>query len=141
MARALGPVLGVRRLATISGRRPVTVTLGTPRRMRDHVDWQCPFRLTGLRHTVVEHGYGVDAIQALTNALEGIRVTLRDRGPRVSWLEPSDAGGFDRMVPLLFGPAFVKRVNRAIDREFAAFTRAMARRHRRRAGARRRRSR
>src|SRR5882672_7544667 len=99
MSRAFGPVLGVRRLSIVPSGRRVTVMLGKPRKATRH--WECPFRITGLRVPRVQHGYGVDAIQALANALEGVRVTLERSRTRLSWFEPDDAG-FERTVPRIF---------------------------------------
>jgi hypothetical protein len=51
----------------------VTVSLGMPRLPKGKTDWECPFRISGGGIRVNECGYGVDAIQALQNALGSIR--------------------------------------------------------------------
>ena len=129
MGRPFGLVIGVRRLSR-PGCHRVTVTLGKPRRMKDGEDWECPFRIDGLRSRRILYGYGVDAIQALTTALEGIRVTLEQNGKRLSWISgiPGDAG-FERPVPRGLGLEFSRRLNRMVDREIARFVRAQERRH------------
>lgn len=108
------------------------MTLGKPRRLKGG-DWECPFHIVGLRTKTVESGYGVDAVQALTMALEGIRVTLERSGQRLSWIggEPGDTG-FGRLIPTSLGPAFSKRVNRIVDREIVRFVGLLKRRHRKR---------
>ena len=142
MARAFGPILGARRLIVAGSRRPVTVTLGKPRRSERYAEtWECPFGITGLGNRGSHYGYGVDAIQALTNALEGIRVTLERSGKRLGWFEPGDAAGFERVIPSVFGRRFTQRLHRIIDREIALNVRALERRWRRRQARRRRRSR
>jgi hypothetical protein len=114
----------------------VTVTLGKPREMQGE-DWECPFQITGLRARGIEFGHGVDAIQALTTALEGIRIRLEQSGQRLSWVggQPGDPG-FERPVTTSFGPGFSKRVNRMVDREITRFVRALERRHRKRSAKR-----
>jgi hypothetical protein len=113
--------------------------------MKGYPDWECPFRLRGLGVNQVQLGYGVDGIQAVTNALEGIRYAL-DRletplvlpfGTAASWkATPARwkkghlefGTGFHRFIPIGFG-AFTRRLERLVDREVAAFGRALKRRH------------
>ena len=133
MGRRFGPIIGVRHLSG-AGSRKVTVSLGKPRRMRRGEDCECPFRIGGLGGSAVQYGYGVDAIQALTTALEGIRVTLDRSGKRLAWIG-GDAGdpGVERPVPSALGLNFSRRLNRIIDREVAQFLREQERRHAKRA--------
>jgi hypothetical protein len=130
MGRPFGPIIAMRQLSGARSRK-VTVSLGKPRRMKRGEDWECPFRISG---SAVQYGYGVDAIQALTTALEGIRVTLERSGKRLSWVggNPGDPG-FERPVPSALGVDFSRRLNRIIDREVAQFVRVQERRHARRA--------
>lgn len=131
MGRTFGPVVGSRRLLR-DGSREATIVLGKPRRTKRGSDWECPFRIEGLTMRGIKHGYGVDAIQALTTALEGIRTMLEGCGERLSWIGgyPGDPG-FERPVPSGLGMAFAHRLNRMIDREVAQFLRAQERRHKR----------
>lgn len=132
MRRPFGTIIGVRRLSRAGSQKGPTVILGKPRRMRDGEDWECPFRIEGLgsRSRGIQYGYGVDAIQALTTALEGIRVTFEQSGKRLSWIggRPGDPG-FERPVPTSLGLEFSRRLNRIIDREIARFVRIQERRH------------
>jgi hypothetical protein len=98
--------------------------------MKGGEDWECPFRIEGLRTRGIQYGYGVDAVQALTTALEGIRVTLERSGKRLSWIggAPGDPG-FERPVPTSLGLDFSRRLNRMIDREIARFVRIQEQRH------------
>ena len=133
MAQPVGSIIGTRELSREGSRgKPVTVTLGKPRKRADG-DWECAFRIAGLRVRAVQYGYGVDAIQALTTALEGIRVTLERSGQRLAWIggEAGDAG-FERLVPTSFGPAFTSRLNRLIDREINRVVQRLERQHLRR---------
>jgi hypothetical protein len=99
-------------------------------------DWECPFRVVGLGVRSVQYGYGVDSMQALATALEGIRVTLEKSGTRFTWIgssEPGDAG-FERLVTTSFGVRFTQRLNRLIDKEIKSLVEGLKRRHLRRLG-------
>lgn len=126
----VGTVIGERRL--LRGGDPeqaVTVTLGSPRRVKGTRDWRCPFRIAGLGLRRVEYGCGVDAIQALTSALEGIRAILDETGEPLSWDGVLDGqSGFQRLVPLLPDPVRSRRLERLLDRSLGAQVRAVARR-------------
>ena len=129
MNRNFGGILGERKLHRKVGHRTVVtvVTLGTPRRKESN-DWECPFHITGQR---VQYGYGVDAIQALTTALDGIWVMLKKSGHEFSWLG-GDYTGFDRLVTSSFGTKFTTRLNRIIDREIEHFVNGRERVHKKR---------
>src|SRR5258706_7320787 len=113
MGQPFGPVTGVRLLSR-AGSQKVTVSLGKPRRMKSGQDWECPFRIAGLGARGIQYGYGVDALQALTTALEGIRVTLERSGKRMSWIGgyPGDPG-FERPIPSVLGLAVSRRLHRS----------------------------
>ena len=70
-------------------------------------------------------GHGIDSIQALLMALEGIRTKLEQSSTRLAW-EGGDPGdtGFARFVPTFFGLSFSGRINRLINREVRRFGRA-----------------
>src|SRR5215831_9494203 len=64
--KTIGDIIGVRRLVFRDApRKTLVVTLGKPRRMKGHQDWECPFCIKGAGMTRLEFGYGVDALQAL----------------------------------------------------------------------------
>ena len=87
-----------------SPRRTVVVSLGKPRRTKGTQDWECPFQIRGSGMRRVEYGRGIDAFQALTMALEGIRYFLdRSRMP-LAWTGVRDDTGFQRLIPLLPEP-------------------------------------
>lgn len=126
MKRSLGGILGVRQLHRRVGSRDkaTTVTLGKPRRGKD-ADWECPFHITGYG---IHRGYGVDAIQALTTALEGIRVILEQSEQQFTWLG-GDYIGFDRHVTSSLGRKFNTRLNRIIDLEIRHFVNSLKHAH------------
>jgi hypothetical protein len=117
--RPFGPVLGERHLHTRgAATRRVTVTLGKPRRMTDHPDWECPFQIRGLGRTRIAYGHGVDALQALTTALWGIRVALDESKVPLGWTGGlDDHSGFHHLVPIGPAPRFERRYQRAVDCE------------------------
>lgn len=127
MKRKFGEIIGERQLSRVgSQEKYTTIALGKPRRNKDG-DWECPFRITGSK---IQYGYGIDALQALTTALEGIRVMLEQSGKTFSLVggEPGYTG-FDRPVPSSLGAEFNVRLNRIIDREIAKFVDGLERAH------------
>jgi hypothetical protein len=107
----------------------VVVSLGAPRKRRGQTDWECPFRIRGAGLTRVEYGYGVDSVQALTTALEGIRALLDNSGQSLSWEDVlPDETGFQRLIPISFGTAFSRRLERLLDREITRQLQRMRRR-------------
>jgi hypothetical protein len=85
-------------------------------------EWQGAFLVSGLADLRVRRGHGADGVQALQQALEGIRVLIRDSGIPMTWLGGNVPGaGFPRSIPLFFGPEFVARVEGLIDDEIEAF--------------------
>ncbi|MGH7267313.1 MAG: DUF6968 family protein [Candidatus Rokuibacteriota bacterium] len=130
MSRWRGAVVGARRLRRPGSRRTVLVRVGMPR--RSGRDWVVPFQLRGLAPSRIRYSYGVDALQALMLAFEGIRVTLETRGKALTWLGEPGESGFYRFVPDLGIPPVRRRPEKAIDREMRAFLRKLERRYRRR---------
>lgn len=125
MNRTQEHVLGTRRLRVLGKNRWVTVTLGTPRRVRRD-EWACSFRIDGISADVATEVLGTDAIQSLMLALERIRIALDESGWRFAWGSDEDETGFPRYVPLFRGPEFATRVNRYIDRAVARAPRTPA---------------
>jgi Domain of unknown function (DUF6968) len=117
VTRPFGPIVAERNLVAFNheGER-VRVTLGMPRWNRR--EWECPFRIRGAGVSEVEFGYGVDSMQALTTALEGIRFVLDKKFGSLGWEDvlPDDSG-FQRLIPITFGKAFSKRLERLVDGE------------------------
>jgi hypothetical protein len=104
----------------------VTVRLMAPYLEKDST-WVCAFAIRGLGRSPINAGYGIDAFQALQNALEAIRVRLEQSGRRLSWVERDDPG-FPRYVPYFFGSAVSRRLSRLVDREVESFARDVLRR-------------
>ena len=127
-------VIGERRLVFRDApRKNLVVTLGKPRRIKGYPDWECPFRIKGPGVARFDFGYGVDAIQALTTALDGIRSMLDDIGKPLAWSGVlPDHTGFQRAIPIAAGPEISARLERLVDRELDRHLRQLERRHRKR---------
>ena len=99
--------------------------------MKGSQDWECPFRIRGLGAPRIEYAYGVDAFQALTMALQGIRYFLDGSRVPLSWTGVlEDSTGFQRLIPLLPEPGGTRRLERLVDRELRLRLERLKRRHR-----------
>lgn len=121
--RFLG-VIAKRTLSWSDGRKgAVEITFCRPQRdVHEGGDWVCRFQVQGLGSSRIRSAHGIDALQALLNAYEAVRVYLEPHLPRLAW----DAGGpgdvgFVRMLPTFFGPAFSARLSRLVDSEIRRF--------------------
>lgn len=132
--KAFGPTIAERRLvADDPGIGAVIVSLGTPRHNGSE-EWECPFRIKGRGLKIVEFGRGVDAMQALTTALDGIRYFLDQTNLALSWENgiPNHTG-FQRSITIALGATFAKRLERLVDREIARHVRTLQTHGKRRA--------
>ena len=92
---------------------------------------RAPFRIKGAGVARLEYGFGVDALQALTTALDGIRVMLDEIGRPLAWSGVlPDHTGFQRMIPML--PPISARLERLVDGEVNRYVRQMERRYKKR---------
>ena len=114
--RRIGTILAERQLAEQVSGKVVKVSLGVPRPITDDADWECPFRISGAGISRVEFGRGIDSMQALTTALDFIRVLLDESGLALGW--KMGAGrqdiwhgetGFARSIPIALGAAMTRR--------------------------------
>ena len=119
VARKFGAVIADRRLTTRGARpKPVTITLGQPRLPKGERDWECPFRISGGGIRVLEFGYGVDSMQAVATALQGIRFFLDKSGKSFEWQGmPMDDEGFQRFIPWYRDSRFTRRLEKLVESE------------------------
>jgi hypothetical protein len=121
-------VIASRTLEPLNSRgKAVTVSLGSPQRAPD-VDWYCPYWIEGLRGRVSYKAHGIDAIQALILALEGIRLRLLQSGRKFRWNGGVGDTGFPQYLPDYFGPAFSRHLEKLLEVEVTKFARAAKRR-------------
>jgi hypothetical protein len=122
--RRIGTILAERELADQVSGKVVRVSLGVPRARTADADWECPFRISGAGISRVEFGRGIDSMQALTTALDFIRVLLDESGLALGWKMGAgrqdvwhDETGFARSIPIALGPVITRRLERVVDGE------------------------
>jgi hypothetical protein len=116
----LGEVVARRILAEQGvARRKIVVSIGLPRPdpLSKHGDWECAFLIQGVGRSKVQKTFGVDSLQALMIAIEGVRVGLEQTGRRFFWLDPEIGTDIPLSVPTIWGKQLVERVRLAIERE------------------------
>jgi hypothetical protein len=100
----------------------LVVRIGQPRPSEPE-GWACDFAVVGLEggSGVV---YGVDSLQALQNAVDAARVTLKSSRLVCTWAGgvPGEVG-LPRTVPTFEGSGFREKIERHIDRELRKFVR------------------
>ena len=130
VSRGFGVVIAERRLTTRGPRpKPVVITLGKPRLPKGERDWVGPVRISGAGVRVLECGYGVDSMQAVATALQGIRYFLDKSGKSFEWLGmPMDDGGFMQFIPML-RPRLIRRLEKLVEAEVKRDTARLRRRH------------
>jgi len=81
-------------------------------------EWRCDFRISGLSHQVDDCAYGVDGLQAIIIALQGIRFHL-DRAPEsMTWCDgPVGELGLPRPIPDSYGLDVEKRLAKVVGEE------------------------
>jgi hypothetical protein len=108
--------------------REVVLTIGKPRRdQRPGGDWTSSVLIEGIPNERRRRSHGVDAVQALQDALVCARHVLDASGLRLTWLdgEPGDVG-LPLPVTGCWGLSFQRRLERHMDREVRRFNDAVA---------------
>jgi hypothetical protein len=131
----MGTILAERVLGEQDSGKVVRVSLGAPRPGTGGAEWECPFRIHGAGVSRLAFGYGIDSMQALTTALDGIRALLEESGLAVGWKIGAGrqdiwAGetGFARSIPIGFGRDFRQRMEGLLDRELERHVQRLGRR-------------
>jgi len=102
----------------------VSIGLPRPDPLSKHSDWECAFSIEGVGKSKVQKAFGVDSLQALMLALEGVRVGLEQTGRNLFWLDPKVGTDIPMTVPTIWGKQLVERVRLAIEREIVRVWRA-----------------
>jgi hypothetical protein len=90
-------------------------------------EWRCDFRISGLSHDIEGHANGVDGMQALTMALEGLRVQLKNAAVTLRWLDGEPGAlGLTRPIPDSYGLAIETHLAKLVDDEIARLLEADA---------------
>jgi hypothetical protein len=98
--------------------REIAVSIGLPRPDRSKKgDWECPFLIEGVGKSKVQKAFGIDSMQALIEAIQGLRVNLEQIGRPLFFLDPEFGTDIAINVPTSWGKKLVERVRLAIERE------------------------
>lgn len=120
MSRRIANPIAVRRY-TVAGEpgHEVVLTIGKPRRSsRPDGDWMCSVLIEGVPKERRLRAHGVDAVQALQDAMACARHALDASGLTVVWLdnEPGDMG-LPLSIPGCWGLEFERRLERYMNEE------------------------
>lgn len=129
-------ILVTRRIHALVGRHRKTATLTLWKPFKQGKNWICKFHVSNTAMTEAALAYGVDGLQALTLALDGLRSKLDQTRYKWTWTIGGESA-VPRLVPQGFGLALTKRIESYIDTEVGKFSKAAegkARRAQRRVG-------
>jgi len=111
-------------------KRRIVVSLGMPRQVSP-LGWECDVYIDGLGvKPIVDYGSGVDSMQALLQAVEALRLSLKRSPHRLAWLGNSTFypnGGLPQQVGGDLGEEFDERIEQLIEREEQPFFEALLR--------------
>jgi hypothetical protein len=120
MIRRIANPIAVRRY-TVAGEpgREIVLTIGKPRPdPRPGGDWMCSVLIEGIPKERRLRAHGVDAVQALQDAMACARHELDASGLPVVWLdnEPGDMG-LPLSIPGCWGLEFERKLERYVNRQ------------------------
>lgn len=100
----------------------VVISLGAPQQVAAE-EWTCAFRIEGIPPDEIQQAHGLDGLQALVLAVEGIRTTLVRSGRSLTWEggEPGDPG-IPQIVPHGFGLIVSRHLEHLINEELRFFS-------------------
>src|ERR1700736_1528858 len=111
-------------------RRFATAKIGRPE--KSGRDWACKLLISNVGMKEPMLVYGVDQMQAILLAFEGVLTTLRNSGTEWRWIHGEKGEiGIPRFVPGGFGRRFASRLESIIDAETNKFASSAERRHNR----------
>ena len=111
--------------------REVVLTIGKPRPDPKRPDaWVCTVLLEGLPKERRRLGHGIDAVQALQDAMMYARYELDRCRLSLTWLDgESDDYGLPRTVPSFPGTGLREKIEAIIDRQLKRFANEAKKRH------------
>jgi len=101
----------------------VEVLLGFPEQ-RTPDEWACAFRIVGLGAEISEYGIGMDALQALMMAHEGVATALRASKRKLCWMSIPGETCIRRQIPVYINADFANEIEAHIDAKLEAFIEA-----------------
>jgi hypothetical protein len=108
-----------------TGRR-IVADVYAPRQVSDQ-EWACRYVIRGLPGRRQHDAHGIDSLQALSQAMQGIRYYLERSGLPISFLGQLGDFGIYRAVAG-WDTAMTRRLERLVEREFTKLVRAKWRR-------------
>ena len=78
-------------------------------------DFRCAFRVKGLDRGKTVYAGGIDALQALVNALDGLATKLRESGRALMWIDIAGETGIRRQVPIFLGVDLANEIESHIE--------------------------
>jgi len=98
--------------------QPVVATISLPE--QDGRDWRCNFEIAGLAEPVSASAVGVDGVQAMMLAFEGVRAHLERSGKPVRFNDGEAGDSYiPRTFPTGYGLEFERRLKKLVDDEVA----------------------
>jgi hypothetical protein len=117
------PAVATREYVTAAGRR-VVATLFLPVEAPSK-EWISEFVISGLPSELRGQGRGIDSLQALTIAIEGLDVQLRSCGEALVWGEQESGDtGLPRYYPPGFGVEVDARLAEVVREELTRLVKA-----------------
>jgi hypothetical protein len=94
------------------------IQIGIPKKSTG-IDWECPFYITNIGMKKEKYGRGIDGLQALINAIEGVRQHLCNSGIVFKWEGGEEDGntGLSMNIPIFFGKRFTDKLTDIIESE------------------------
>lgn len=117
--------IGLRRLTSnIESNKPILLVLKQPMITPGYDDWECTFQILKEDTQALlfeDKGYGIDSLQALIDAIEGIHHALKKHFSEYEWLLQNGNSGVPRMTPIHLPASYTEKIMRCIDTQLAAF--------------------
>lgn len=83
----------------------------------NQMEWRCDFSVHGMSTSGPQMAFGIDSIQAILSAIDGIRLYLSGANESVSWLGQNSEIGLPRSIPTSLGFEFYQKLCGIIDDE------------------------
>lgn len=87
-------------------------------------DWIAEFEILGLDEQTLDRAIGVDEMQAMLLATQGLRLRLEALGPELHFLGRAGDSGIPRLITTSYGLEFAQRAEQLVDDEAARFVEA-----------------
>lgn len=101
----------MRRIFTLNGETDVVATIFQPKHdpKSELDDYMCEYEVVGLSRKIQSAGYGVDAVQAVLHAMNGLGTHLycsnEYKSGKLTWLD-----SYDLMLPFPLGSQYADEV-------------------------------